>query len=260
MTESSGASPADRWERRAEWPLMAAALIFLLAYAWPILDLGLSPEVVRLCVVASWVAWTSFALDYVVRLALSPRRGTFVRRNLLDLTVIILPILRPLRLLRLVTLLSVLNRTASIAFRGRLIVYVAGATSLLVLVSGLAILDAERRAPEATITTYGDAVWWAVTTMTTVGYGDHYPVTGTGRLVAFGLMLAGIALLGVVTATFASWIVQRINENEQTQQAATQESVQELTTQIQVLQAQLHAAALRADGNGQRAATDSKRR
>jgi len=52
------------------------------------------------------------------------------------------------------------------------------------------------------------AIWWAVTTMTTGGCGDHYPVTAAGRLVAFGLMLGGIALLGTVTATLASWIVE----------------------------------------------------
>ncbi len=51
--------------------------------------------------------------------------------------------------------------------------------------------------------------------MTTIGYGDYYPVTGTGRLAAVGLMLGGIAILGTVTATLASWMVERIREEEQ---------------------------------------------
>jgi Ion channel len=57
---------------------------------------------------------------------------------------------------------------------------------------------------------FGDAIWWAVTTMTTVGYGDHYPITAGGRLVAFGLMIGGIALLGTVTATLASWLIETV--------------------------------------------------
>jgi voltage-gated potassium channel len=72
--------------------------------------------------------------------------------------------------------------------------------------------------PDANISDFGEAIWWAVTTMTTVGYGDHYPVTAAGRLVALGLMVGGIALLGTVTATLASWIVETVEgDKEQTE-------------------------------------------
>lgn len=64
----------------------------------------------------------------------------------------------------------------------------------------LAVLSVERESPDGNIRTLGDAVWWSFTTMTTVGYGDHAPTTGLGRVIAVGLMLSGIALLGVVTA------------------------------------------------------------
>jgi voltage-gated potassium channel len=66
------------------------------------------------------------------------------------------------------------------------------------------------RAPDANISDFGDAIWWAVTTVTTVRYGDHYPVTAAGRLVAFGLVIGEIALLGTVTATLASWIIETV--------------------------------------------------
>ncbi|EME62530.1 ion transport protein, partial [Rhodococcus ruber BKS 20-38] len=123
--------------------------------------------------------------------------------------------LRPLRLLRLVTLLGVVHRSVGTALRGRVIVYASGSTALLLVVSSLAMLDAERTAPDATITTYPDALWWSAVTVTTVGYGDFAPVTATGRLIAVALMIAGIALLGVVTATLASWLVERVGEQDE---------------------------------------------
>jgi len=64
--------------------------------------------------------------------------------------------------------------------RGRVAIYVAGAMSLVLLIASLAVLDAERGAQNATIKTFGDAAWWAFTTVTTVGYGDRYPITGQG--------------------------------------------------------------------------------
>lgn len=155
------------------------------------------------------------------------------------LAVVALPILRPLRLLRVLTMLRVLNRSAATAFRGQVIIYVSGAASLLILVAGLAILDAERTHPDATITSFGDSLWCALTTMTTVGYGDHYPVTGTGRAVAVALMLSGIALLGTVTATLASWIIQRIAENDASEQVATRAQVEALTAEIRALRNRL---------------------
>lgn len=71
--------------------------------------------------------------------------------------------------------------------------------------------------------------------MTTVGYGDQFPVTDTGRLVAAGLMLAGIALLGVVTASLASWLIERVAQVEEESQAATRRDVAALTAQVAAL-------------------------
>jgi voltage-gated potassium channel len=218
---------------------MALALLFLGAYAWPILDPDLSGVWLRVCVVVTWLAWAGFAVDYVVRLGLAGDRRRFVRRNLLDLAVVVLPLLRPLRLLRLVRVLEVLNRAAADSLRGRVASYVVGGTVLVMLVASLAALDAERGRPDATIVTFKDAVWWSFATVTTVGYGDLYPVTETGRLVAAGLMVCGIGLLGVVTAWLASWLIDRVSEAEEESQAATRRDVAALTAEVRALREEL---------------------
>ncbi len=233
----------DRWTTATEWPLIVAALAFLAAYAWPILNPGLSPAAVAACAAITWVTWGLFGLDYVMRVALTTDRRRYLVRHLHDLAVIALPLLRPLRLLRLVTVVGALNRRAGASLRGRVAVYVAGTTTLLSAVAALAMLDAERDAAGANITTIGDALWWSAATITTVGYGDQYPVTTTGRVIAFGLMLAGIALLGVITATLASWIVERVNVENAADQAATVAHIEALRTEIRALLAERNETA-----------------
>lgn len=234
-------SRRKRWERGAEWPLTAIAVVFLAGYAVPILDPHLERPWVDACHVATWVAWAAFAADYVVRLCLSTRRWRFVTRNLLDLAVVVLPLLRPLRLLRLVTLLTLLNRYARVSLRGRVAVYIVGSTALVIFIAALAVLDVERGRPDANIRGFGDALWWAVTTVTTVGYGDHFPVTTTGRFIAGGLMLAGIALLGVVTASLASWLIERVQQVEEESEAATRRDIAALAAEVAALRQELTA-------------------
>ncbi|MBC7442223.1 MAG: hypothetical protein H7311_06845 [Ramlibacter sp.] len=108
--------------------------------------------------------------------------------------------------------------------RPRVGIYLVGASSLLIWMGSLAVLDAERPAPGANITTIGDSVWWAFVTVSTVGYGDYFPVTGPGWLVAVGLMLGGVTLVGVITATLASWIIDRIATFGQNGRSRTERS------------------------------------
>lgn len=203
-----------RLERRTEWPLAAAAIIFLIAYAWPILQPDLESGYRHAFAAIDTAVWVVFVAEYVTRLVLARRRWDWFWRHLLDLAVVALPMFRPLRLLRLVVLLRILNRRAADTLRGRIAVYVTGLTLLLVFSGSLAVLSAERGAPGSNITSFGDAVWWSVVTISTVGYGDYYPVTVTGRLVAVVLMLGGIALLSSVTAGLASFIVSAARDGE----------------------------------------------
>ena len=150
-------------------------------------------------------------------------------------TPIILSLFRPPKLLRLATMLRFLNRRASRGLRGRLIVYVSAGCVLLLFCSSLAILDAERANPQANITTFGDAIWWAIETMTTVGYGDQFPTTGTGQLVAVAVMVGGITLLGLVTATLAAWLVQQVSEEERDHSAELERQVLALNRRVEKL-------------------------
>jgi voltage-gated potassium channel len=201
----------QRYRDLADWPLTMTALIFLAAYAWQVIG-RIEGSGAWWLEAVMWATWGIFAVDYVVNLWLADDRSGWFVRNLHELLIVALPFFRPLRLLRLVTLLSVLHRTLGDTLRGRVVTYVAGSAAMLVFVGALAVLDVEQAAPDAKIVTFGDAVWWAMTTITTVGYGDMYPVTPIGRMVAAALMMSGIAVLGVVTASIAAWLVQRVED------------------------------------------------
>jgi voltage-gated potassium channel len=220
-----------RWERVTDWPLIAAGVIFLVAYALPILDPDLPSRLLRLCNWLSWVTWGLFVVDLIVRLVLADQRLRYLVRHWYDVLVVVLPLLRPLWLLRLIPMLMVLNRRAQTRLHGRVAIYVAGGAALLAFCAALAVLDAERSNPDANITDFGDAIWWAITTMTTVGYGDEFPISGLGRLVAFGLMVGGITLLGTVSATLASWLVETV--------AAEKEQAEDLQAIVRRLEAKV---------------------
>jgi hypothetical protein len=81
--------------------------------------------------------------------------------------------------------------------------------------------------------------WWAVATLTTVGYGDHFPVTAPGRFIAVLLMIGGICLIGVATATVAHWIITEVAKADNAHQAATVAHVEELRAEIRALQQQM---------------------
>ena len=218
----------NKWQRMTEWPLTVLALVFLLAYSWEVL----ARTHVSLCETTINVIWIVFIIDYVVSISLAHDRKTWFKNNLLLLVSIMLPIFRPLRLLRLVAVLNMLNRTSGMAVRGRITFYVCSSVILLIYVGSLAELDVERNAPGATITDFGKAIWWAFVTTTTVGYGDMSPVTWQGKCIAVGLMIAGIALISVITATLASWIVDRVSDEADKRANETESETTRLSSNV----------------------------
>jgi voltage-gated potassium channel len=208
VPESGQTDRLLRWEQRTEAPLFAASLLFLACYAARVLARGIDPLWRELALAVTLATWLAFAADYAVRLVLSGQRLRFVRTHWLDTVVLVLPLLRPLRMVRVYTAIQKRHDKPRLSLHARVMSY-AGLTSVLLGVSGaLTVYAFERGAPGATIRTFGDAVWWTCSTLTTVGYGDVAPVTSWGRLVAAGMMACGLALLGAVTGSFSSWLIQ----------------------------------------------------
>ncbi|MEU9229407.1 ion channel [Streptomyces massasporeus] len=129
--------------------------------------------------------------------------------------------------------------------------YAATVVLLIVILAGsyFAVL-AERGAPNAQLTTYPRALWWSVETATTVGYGDLYPVTLWGRLVAVLVMVTGITSFGLVTAALATWFVGREQERRGHLVRHTEKAVEEAYTQAtRALHERFDQLERRLDGN-----------
>src|SRR5690349_21066635 len=249
MTTDRSEDRLRAWEHATAYPLTALSVLFIAVYAWPILDPAMHPLWRHLCAVVDLAIWALFCIEYLIRLSLARHKRRFVRSHWFDLAVLVLPVLRPLRALRMLNALRVINRHAVAWTRGRLAVYVIAATILIVLMAGLAVLDAERGHPGSTIHTYPEALWWAVCTITTVGYGDLYPETAEGRLVALALMIGGLGLIGFTTGSLASWIVDRISDAERPAGAATRADMVLLLHEIRKLQHEVNELKARTPGS-----------
>ncbi|WP_280339152.1 potassium channel family protein [Nocardia neocaledoniensis] len=227
----------QRWERATNLPLMALAVLFLVLYAWRVLDTDVSPRLDAALVWADVVIWAIFAIDFAVRLRLSTDRLRFVRKHPLDLLVVLVPPFRPLRLVRAaLLLLDSLNRATKP--RTRLVSFVATSSLLILLLSSLAFFDAEYGAPDGKIKTFGDALWWSAVSVTTVGYGDVYPVTTEGRLVSLVLMTLGIGLISFAIGTMTSWVVEQLKTVDEAADRADR-TLTELVEEVRSLRAEV---------------------
>lgn len=196
------------WEQRTEVPLFVAALVFLAGYAVRVLAPHDSEPWRDIALALVYATWFLFAVDYGVRLRLSGLGRRFVRTHWLDTVVLVLPLLRPLRVVQIYTAVQKRRDEPRLSLYARVIAYAGITTVLLGFSASLAVYHLEHSAPGASIRTFGDAVWWACATLTTVGYGDAVPITFGGRVIATGLMACGLALLGAVTGSFSSWLLQ----------------------------------------------------
>ncbi|MGW2744507.1 potassium channel family protein [Streptomyces sp. NPDC001450] len=202
-------SSLARWEQRTEIPLFLASLVFIGAYATHVLAVDMPAFWHDVCRFTILGLWLLFAGDYTVRWRLSGQPFPhFVTTHFLHTVVVFLPLLRPLRIVPLYDVIQRRRGEPLLSLHARVMAYASLSTLLLGFSGALAVYQQERGAPGATMLTFGDAVWWTASTLTTVGYGDITPVTPGGRVIATGMMVGGLALLGAVTGSFSSWLMQ----------------------------------------------------
>jgi voltage-gated potassium channel len=210
------AEAQERWDRRTEAPLAVLSLLFFAGYAVRVLAPGLPGLWLDLCLVVTCGAWAVFAVDYGVRLRLSGLRPPrFVRTHVLDTVVLVLPLLRPLRIVHIYERIQRRHDKPRLTLYARVMAYAGLTAGLLGFAGALTVYHYEYGAPGATIRTFGDAVWWVCATLSTVGYGDVSPVTPMGRVTAVGVMACGLALLGAVTGSFSSWLIQTFRREDE---------------------------------------------
>jgi voltage-gated potassium channel len=237
--------------------MLMLTLVFLVVMILPVIYPGLPHEARAVMAAIDLGIWAAFLVEYLARLFVAPDRFRFIIRNPFDLLLVVIPVLRPLRLLRSITLIRTARlarlgagagfavRESRVRLASRAALLATGSAVILVLATAVMELDVERAAPKANITTFGDAVWWAVSTITTVGYGDHYPVTAAGRAVGIVLMVAGVGIFGAVAASAAAWFISADQEQDRRQQndqvaaltaeiAALRQTVSELSARLPV--------------------------
>ena len=247
MTLERRQAALDRFERAVELPLLVLALAMVPLLVLPLL-VDRPGAVNDAFVAADWFIWSVFAFEYVTRLVLTPARAKFVRREWPDLLIIVLPFLRPLRIVRSARALRLLRLARVVAVLGelthgarRLLVrhrlHYAVFVTLTVIFGSAALVLAVEDGGGGNIQTFGDAIWWAVTTVTTVGYGDRYPVTAAGRGIAALLMVTGIAFFGVLTANVAAFFLER---DAQPESKSDDDRLDEIIRRLAVIEQRLN--------------------
>jgi voltage-gated potassium channel len=183
----------------------------------------LPPEISKVLNYIDNIICVVFLFDFIVRYRKAENKLLFLKWGWIDLIASI-PTLefmragRLLRVIRLIRLIRAFRSTKHIVqyvFKNKIqgtLTSVSIIAVLVLLLSSVAILQFETD-PNSNIKTAEDAIWWSYVTITTVGYGDKYPVTTEGRVIAVILMTVGVGLFGTFTAFVSSWFV-KTNEQE----------------------------------------------
>jgi voltage-gated potassium channel len=198
----------DAYAAKTDLLLSALALVYLVLFSLQAIFYYPDDTWFQWANVFGYILWILFAADLLFRIALTPRRLHFIRTHLIDVIIVVFPQFQALRVLRAFNSDGILSKGKG-ALTGKALASGFMAMALVVWVGSLMVLSAERGARGAEITTFGDAVWWSFETITTVGYGDFVPVTWTGRIYATLVMLVGISVLGIVSASMAASLVKR---------------------------------------------------
>ncbi len=197
--------------------LLVMAIVFLVVYALPAFKSNLTLSEQENINIIQLFCWIVFALDIIIGISFSRNKKQYLKTHPLEIAAVLLPFLRPLRLLRFISVGSLVIQKISVGKSVGITLKLTIASIFLAFIAAVEITQAERTAPEGNIKTIGDGLWWAISTVTTVGYGDRFPTTSQGRLIALGLMLLGVSLIGVISATMAAWFVRMMQKDDESQ-------------------------------------------
>jgi voltage-gated potassium channel len=200
----------DDIESATKYPLAILAIAWLVI-AIVILTTDVNGSASTALVGTLFVLWAILLVEYVVRLVVTPDRRGYLRRRWVEPATVVVPPLQGWHFVGIEKMSLLVYegelRVETILKHHSLFRVLLAAAGTLILGAWLVLLF-EEKAKGSNIHNYPDALWWAIVTVTTVGYGDRYPVTAGGRAVAVVLMLVGIGLIGVLTATVASVFVK----------------------------------------------------
>jgi voltage-gated potassium channel len=196
--------------------LTLLAIAFLFAFSYPAFDETTSDSTNNYLSLVQWVCWFAFALDLIYGILRAESKTEYLKRHPLELASVLLPFLRPLRLMRVISFGSLALQKVAIGRQFAITVKVAVSAVFISYIAAVQITISERGVEGSNIKSFSDGLWWAVTTVTTVGYGDRYPTTTEGRFLAVLLMITGISLVGVITASVAAWFV-KLSQDESEQ-------------------------------------------
>ena len=192
--------------------LLVFGFSFLAVYAYQVLAQPTGAAYDALSIIQAFI-YAFFVLDLVLRLIgagkdLLTLAGflKFVKQNWLAIAAAILPAFRAFRVFGVLLVI----RGFAPFFRTRASkvgLVVAVSLPLTLFTAAVAALEAERGVAGSNINTFGDAIWWSIASVTTVGYGDKFPITPDGRFIASLLMVVGIALFSALTALMAAWVM-----------------------------------------------------
>ena len=235
LSKYRGEKNLAAWEDRTSTPMFVASVLYLLAFAAPIMSTRIQEPYDGYLNIIQMILWGLFAADYCVRLYLAPRRLYFITHNLMNLAIVLLPAWR------IVSFLAMIHLTANRQYKrlSELAMKLFGYTAIFIIMFALAIYSVESSEPGSMIRDLPTAYWWTFTTLATVGYGDVYPVTGIGRVIAVVVMLYGVGLVAVATGALASWIIEKIGGVEEQEHPATKADVDDLRQEISELRALL---------------------
>jgi voltage-gated potassium channel len=242
----------QQWEDWSEVPMLVLSFawlgLFIIELVW-----GLTPILEAI----GTTIWIAFILDFSLKFILAPRKFSYLKHHWLIALSLLIPAVRIFRIMRAIQPLQSIHgvrgfqllritigtnrgmRLFGASFQRRGFGYVVGLTVIITLIGSAGMYAFEREVSNGIITDYGTALWWTAMVMTTIG-SDYFPKTAEGRVLCFFLALYAVVVFGYLTATLATFFIDRDAESDDAELASAK-SIKALQTEITALRTDIQA-------------------